>query len=245
MNAIAEKPLRAFAVQEDDEATGGIVFARHAVVARRHGANEYAGGDFDRVSCRRAAWADRYADSQIVPASLMIAHGWHFECSGCGHRIDIDFLDERDIWLADVQGHQEGHVFCTPLCEARHHLERAEAKHRETRWIRRFAKIVRRRFPDAVIVDDGNQYCRPHAYASYRNGRWVVEQVIVSFTWPGQQIGPATLRMDTRTEWLRGGGYVTKRTKPHWTCCSGDREAFEAYAAASRAGKDEDNGPTA
>lgn len=35
------KPLKAYAVLEHDENTGGIVFARHSVVARREGAARY------------------------------------------------------------------------------------------------------------------------------------------------------------------------------------------------------------
>lgn len=36
--------MKAFAVLENDECTGAIIFAKHAIVARRLGANEYAGG---------------------------------------------------------------------------------------------------------------------------------------------------------------------------------------------------------
>jgi len=228
-----ERPMLAFAVTEEDEGTGGIVFARHAIVARREGANEYAGGEFDYVSCRRASWADHCAESRVVPASLMIEHGWHFECGGCGNRIDEDYLAERDLRLEDVQGFQHTSVHCSPLCEARHNLRRAEAKYRETRWIRRFEKIIKRRFPDATIIRSSD-HCKPHAYATQdRDGKWRIEQVIVSFNWPGQDIGPACLRIDTRTEWPRNGKSFHKRSKPYWTCCTGDRAAFEAYAEAA------------
>jgi hypothetical protein len=224
--------LKAFAVLEDYENTGGIVFSTTAVAARRQGANEYADGDFTAVSCRRAPWADRYAETGAVPVSHMVLHGWHFECAGCGVRIDSDLLWERNLEEEDIQGTQHSLAFCTRLCEARHNLERAEAKHRETRWIRRFKKIVKRRFPDAEIIENDDRFCRPHAYATTRGtGIWRVEQVIVSFRWPGQQWGPASLRIDTTTEWPRNAPSVTKRGKPHWTCASGDREAFEAYAA--------------
>lgn len=224
--------VKAFSVLEHGEYTGGIVFAKSGIAARRLGANEYADGDSSYVDCRRAAWADKYADSGVVPVGVMIARGWHFECAGCGHRVDLDYLDERDIYLEDVQGTQNSMVFCTPLCEAQHELHRAEAKHRETRWIRRFQKIIKRRFPDAEIVkDDGSM--RPHAYASKsRDGVWRIEQIAVDFNWPGMKIGPATLRIGMHTDWTVRPS-VTRRTKPHWTCCSGDREAFEAYAKSS------------
>jgi len=226
--------LKAYSVCENDERTGAIYFAKHAITARRWGANEHADGEISYVTCHRAPWADHCADTGIVPAWLMIHNGWHFECAGCGHRIDSDFLDERDIHYDDVQGHQNSMVFCTPLCEARHNLHRAEAKHRERRWIRRFEKIILRRFPDAEI-ERATDFNRPHAYAQRRaDGVWHVDQVIVSFRWPGMQIGHASLRVDTRTEWPRRHGErpVTRRGKPHWICCNGDREAFEAYAAA-------------
>lgn len=226
--------VRAYAVTENDECTGGIVFARHAIVARREGAGQYGDGEFAAVTCRRAPWADHCATDGIVPVSLMVANGWHFECGGCGRRIDSDMLWERDLELEDVQGTQDSIAYCTPLCEARHNLERAEAKHLETRWIRRFKKIVKRRFPEAEIIERDDRFCRPHAYAPSRNGKRRIEQVIVSFRVPGLVHGPANLRIDTTTEWPRGGPSITKRGKPHWTCCTGDREAFEAYAAATR-----------
>lgn len=238
MSDRAEKPMRAFAVTENEESTGGIVFAHHAIVARREGAAAYGDGEFDYVSCRRAPWADHCAVDGIVPASLMVEHGWHFECGGCGKRIDLDMLCERDLEPEDVQGTQHSTVYCTPLCEAKDNLERAEAKHVETRWIRRFKKIIKRRFPDAEILDSGERYARPHAYAPHRKDRRRVEQVIVSFRWPGQVHGPASLRIDTTTEWPRGAPSVTKRGKPHWTCCTGDKEAFEAYAAIAKAVSD-------
>jgi len=230
MLELAEK---AFAVTEEDEGTGGIIFAKHAIVARREGANEYAGGEFDYVRARRAAWADHCAETKMVPASLMIEHGWHFECSGCGHRIDSDFLWERDLELSDVKGFQHTMVYCTPRCEARDNLERAEAKHIETRWIRRLRKFVKRKFPDAVLLDGG------HAYSAYRNGRRAIEQASVAFEFPGQVHGPASLRIDTKTEWPRGGPSISKRHKPAWSCCTGDKAVFEAWAkdqVAARAG---------
>lgn len=223
--------LKAYAVCENDESSGAIYFAKHAITAKRRGANEHADGDITYVTCNRVPWADHLAETGDVPAALMVDHGWHFECAGCGCRVDSDLFWDRDIWSEDIQGTQSTMVFCTPVCEARHQLERAEAKHREKRWIRRFEKIIRARFPDAQIVRDG-QFNRPHAYATkHRDGIWRVEQVNVSFTWPGQQVGAASLRVNTATDWA-ARPTVTRRGKPHWTCCSGDREAFEAYAAA-------------
>jgi hypothetical protein len=46
--------LKAFAVTEHDENTGAVIFAKHDIVARRIGADEYADGELSYVSCRRA-----------------------------------------------------------------------------------------------------------------------------------------------------------------------------------------------
>lgn len=108
-------PLRAFAVQEEDEGTGGIVFARHAVTARREGAAEYNGGDFSGLSCRRAAWADEYAPGP-VPATIMVQHGWWMHCHGCDRKVGEGFENEARSRFDPVM---EGDDFyCTPTCAA-------------------------------------------------------------------------------------------------------------------------------
>ena len=57
--------LRAFAVTEEDEGTGAIYFAKHDIVAKKLGANDFAGGEIDYISCRRAPWADAYIDRPL------------------------------------------------------------------------------------------------------------------------------------------------------------------------------------
>lgn len=110
--------IKAFAVTEHDENTGAIIFAKHAIVARRLGANEYAGGELSYVSCRRAPWADAYA-GRPIPARVMIANGWHFECSECDQRIDEDYLYDNRLPLDGVIGTQHSHVFCSKRCARR------------------------------------------------------------------------------------------------------------------------------
>lgn len=230
--------LKAFAVTENDECTGGIVFAKSSIAARRMGADEYACGEFAEVSCRRAKWADHCAQSGIVPAALMIECGWHFDCASCGERIDSDWLWDNGRYLEDVIGTQSSTVYCTPLCEARYHLSRAEAKHRETRWIRRFRKIIQRRFPEAKICADREHFTGSgHAYCTFYQGKWRMEQIAVSFEFPGMVIAPAVLRWD-RDHRHRGG----KVSKPHWSVCQGDQAAFEAFARATPNTKGEQHG---
>ncbi len=216
--------MRAFAVLENCENKGGIVFAEHAVVARRLGANEYSCGDFYGVSCRRAPWADIFAGSS-VPANVMISHGWHFECVGCGETINEDWLYDEELTLDGVIGYDRGLVYCSEICEARHNLERAEARDRERRALVALKAYVAKRFPKVEFRDDGNW--RPRAHATKESGAWLIKHAVVSFDFPGMKIGPATCRLERghRDHWLIGP------MKPEYSCCFGDKESFEAWAA--------------
>lgn len=217
----ASPKLRAFAVLEEDEGTGGIVFARHAVAARRRGANKYANGEVGYVRCNRAPWADAFADGR-VPAAVMVENGWHFECGGCGIKIDSDMPYEHDKPVSGIIGHQHSMVFCDADCQAWYKAERAEAARRQDRAIDRFKRIVRRRFPDVeFMANDEHHIGRVHAYVSRRpDGHWRVGQVVVSFAFPGMEYGPAYLRYDNSYGRLE---------KPHYSVCAGDREAFERF----------------
>ena len=50
--------LKAFAVQEDCEGTGGIYYAEHAITAKKRFANENNDGELNGITCQRAPWAD-------------------------------------------------------------------------------------------------------------------------------------------------------------------------------------------
>jgi len=240
-----EVPLKAFAITENNEGTGGIVFAKHAVVARRVGAAEFADGDFGYVSCRRAHWADSYADDRAIPISAFIENGWHFECTGCGNRIDADLgrwqdrigredtfrdmLRKARRWRSwkpsDVIGTQHSAVFCDQKCEDDHKAFEAERKRREERALDRFRRLILRRFPGVTLPNDRSRYrASPHAYAYCRKGKWRIGQVCVPFDFPGAKYGPAELRYDA--DQPRQGAQ-----KPRFTCASGDWEVFQAWAA--------------
>lgn len=229
--------LRAFAVTENDENTGAIYFAKHAIVAKRHGANEFADGELSYVSCRRASWADAYL-GRPLPAWVMIAHGWNFECHGCGMRIDEDELRERNLPVGGVLGTQNSMVFCCARCRRKDFSRDRRRKEEAQRAIECFKAIVRKRFPEVDFTDDDeNSHWRPHAYITYTPGQpgWLWQQVHVSFTFPGMKIAPATFRTSDR-KWSGYGrdNQFIGPLNPYYTCCNGDREAFEAYAAATR-----------
>lgn len=233
--------MRAFAVLEEYESTGSIIYATSAVAARRMGANEHADGDFSAVSCRRAKWADAYVGKPL-PISLMVENGWHFKCMGCGRQIDegmCDWMEHvreghtfRDMlaiarqyrhWTPNqIIGSQHSSVFCTQACHDEHEAHEAERKRRQLHAIEVFKRRVLKRFPDAKLIDDHGRML-PHAYATMENGRWRLRQVAVEFEFPGMKIGPAAYRWDNTSSYR-------KPEKPHFTCCNGDREAFEAYA---------------
>lgn len=228
---------KAFSVTEDFESTGSIIFAKHAVSARRIGANQHADGDFTAVSCRRAKWADCFAETGRIPAAVMVEHGWHFDCCGCGVRIDYDLSHWQDRvhrddtirgmlaqarryrrWTpADIIGYQNTAVFCDQLCKDTHDAFEAERNRRQNHAIEVFKARVLKRFPGVEFRD------RPHAYATMDKGRWRLRQVAVAFDFPGMEHGPAHYRWDAESTYR-------KAEKPHFTCCNGDREAFEAFA---------------
>lgn len=231
-NAKSVRKVLAFAVTDNYENEGGIVFAKTSVAARRRGADQYADGEFSDVSCRRASWADAYAETGKVPASVMVEHGWHFECAGCGRWIDEDGHYERDLDVAEIIGTQYSAVFCNAVCEARQRLDAAEADYCQKRWIRRFSKLVLKKFPSARLCV-GEGFKGPHAYASRRNGKPSIRQVVIPFEFDGMQFGPASLRMDE---------YSGRRNKPAWSCCGGDKDAFEAFAAKAMEARQGGNG---
>lgn len=222
--------LRAYSVLENCESTGGIYFAEHDIVARRHGANEHADGDIGSVTCRRAPWADDYV-GRPIPAKLMIAHGWHFECCGCGQRIDEDFLEERRLDIDGVVGTQWGRVYCGRRClRADLSLERRR-KAEQQRAIDMLKAFVSKRLPGVEFADDdpnNNWRSRAHATSAWRVRGWLWRSVAVSFRFPGMTVAPATCRLEDGNG--RMGPY-----RPYFTCCPGDREAFEAFAKATKA----------
>jgi hypothetical protein len=213
------KPLKAYSVLEDMENTGGIVFARHAVTARRIGADQYADGEFSQVICRRAKWADEYAETGIVPASELIWRGWHFECHYCGDRIDADKRPYKTWTPSDVIGHSEGRVFCHRACCAADKRQNEFAERLKGRTVAHYAKRLSRRFPGITVKPIGSAIRGSHVYVD--GGR--IKQVVIDFDWPGQQIGPAAFRWDRNISGMSGV-----------TCCFGDKEAFEAFAAATQ-----------
>lgn len=227
--------LKAYSVLEKDEFTGDIYFASKAIYAAKWGANEYSDGELGGVQCRRAAWADAYFETG-VPARVAVNHGWRFECYGCGVTVDSDLECEHRLPLAGICGKVSGAVYCSARCKWKKKRDDARRKEAEQAAIDDFKEIVLARFPDADFADDEDKFRSHHAYVtrSPRSGFWHRRQVAVSFRFPGMKIGPANFRM--------GEHHKIGPPTAGYTCCNGDREAFEAYAAAPTTSGGQDNG---
>lgn len=215
--------LKAFTVLEDFENTGGIVFAEHAVTARRLGADAWGDGDFSLVSCRRAPWADRFAETGVVPASELIWNGWRFECAYCGRRIEADIRPYRS-WTPDMaMGSQNSAVYCDRSCRAAQLNARAFGARLAERVLRRYSERLTRRMPGISVRGLGHAYSGSYVYVSC--GR--VAHVVINFDWPGQKHGPASFRWEAKSRRL---SHVVNGI----TCCAGDMPEFEAFAAQCR-----------
>lgn len=214
--------MKAYVVLETDENTGGFVFATSSVAARRIGADAFANGDFSGVTCRRAPWADQYAQDGSVPAGAAVEHGYWVHDALTDERIDLDELADRGLTTADIVGTFDGFAFMTQDNHDTYWANRAARKAAEDNAIDELWALVKARLPDATQADRAGRNWA-HSYAVRQDGEWVIEQAIVSFDWPGMKIGPASCRYDKAGE------------QPKYYCCIGDLEEFTRWFNATSA----------
>lgn len=213
---------KAFLVTTDYDGTGGVVFAKSAIEARRYGASEWNDGELGGLHVRRERDFDQF-DGSGVPAWLMVAKGWWFECSGCGMTINEDSLYDRGLPVEGVVGAECSRVYCCATCEAD---ERARTA-REAAVGNAFLWHLKQRVIDRFgPVEFANGAWKEHVYAREVDGTVHIGQGIVSFNFPGMRIGPASLRYN----WGYGGQFGPP--SPEYSVPRGDLEAFEAWAAA-------------
>lgn len=221
--------LKAYAVTETEsgEYSGAILFARSNIEARRAGAAEFNDQQLGGMSVLRAKWADRYGSRYAVPARELIDAGWHFECWGCGARLDTDWLYDHHLPCAGVIGRQDGPVYCCARCRRKHLNHERRKRAEERRALEYLKMMVRRRFLNVDFADDEGQYRTHHASVEAGHAGWQWRHVVVVFRFPGMKIAPATLSFDCHRPWVGP-------PHPEYWCCAGDREAFEAWAAKTR-----------
>lgn len=207
--------LKAYAVQEEDENTGGIVFAKSNAQARREGSQAFGDGDFNWGRARRAPWADPYAPGPVPPL-VMIDHGWWFHCLGCDRRVtDDSFGYEDDYEIGPERAVEVGNcVYCSPECKCTHELNRALRERAEASAVSRARANIKRMFPGATFADG---YEHGHAYAVPFMGGYTARSLRVHFNFPGQTIGPALYAID---------GVLAE---PKITVCKGDVDAWDQW----------------
>ncbi len=217
--------LKAYAVQEHDEATGGIFYAAHAITARKRGADEYGDGEITSVSCNRAHWADKYAPGPC-PKLVMIDNGWWFECHGCGVKMCCDasdYKEEGEEGQNDPAKYIErgSSVYCSVECRTTYRSDKAKRKRRERQAVRELAALLLTKIPTVKPILASKDNWRSHAYAvNQPDGTLAIQQCVVSFEWPGMMIGAGTFRFDKIGE------------EPHVSICNGDLDAWKAWRAA-------------
>lgn len=198
----------AYSVLEEDELTGGIVFAKSIAAARRQGASQFHDGEWDGLLVRRAQWADQYGDTASIPLDAYLSQGWWAECSFCSKRIDYDEVCEP------VGSWQQ--AFCDRRCEAAAVIERATRKAAESLAIERLISALKSRIPTALASDESNTFHR-HAYVERSDHGWLAKQCAVCFDFPGRKHGWATIRYDEAG------------AEPVITIPSGDLAAWDAW----------------
>ena len=198
------RKILAFTVATDDPEESTIQFATTNVAARRQGA-DVIGTDFGYVTCRRAPWADQYADQGSIPAKAYIDAGWWFGCGHCGTRCDSDAThwDEdsgEDVALNLVFDGPT--VYCSAECKAKHD---AEVSARNAKFEEFKVKVVAEQ-PGLTFKEftGGYPWCANRA----------------TFTFPGAQYG--------------GSVSDTEETLDlSWYVSNGDKEAWDAFISQS------------
>lgn len=178
---MTDKPLKAYAVQEPDEGTGGIVFAKSNAQARREGAQQFTDGDFFSVECRRLPWADKYAPGP-VPFAVMLDYGWWQDCHGCGLRIEGEPDPDNeygDGWPGPLVETPNGGIFCCPSCHDRQVRRWQADKRLKVAAINYARRIANKRC--AGLVEQGD----PYVYVNRYTDQPRVEEIRLTFICPG------------------------------------------------------------
>lgn len=195
------KPVKAYTVATDDPEESTIQFATTNVAARRQGADAI-GADFTWVSCKRAPWADQYAESYI-PAKAYIENGWQISCTNCSrmvsdehHALDENCEETDDLLTPIFDGQC---VFCDAGCKAAHEQEVAE----RDAALDAFKKRVAEARPDLTFADF--------------TGGWPRHTITGQFTFPGCRFGGSVHDHEG------DGGELA------WYIAYGDQDAWAEY----------------
>lgn len=117
--------MKAYHVGEGSEGEQVITFATNSATARREGGNELD-LEFSEVSfCRRAPWADEFADQRFIPAKAYHEQGWWLYCNNCENQLYEDGEDEEGNPLQIA--YDGRHAYCDQGCKDSRDKEIADA----------------------------------------------------------------------------------------------------------------------
>lgn len=216
--------MGAYSYLETDEFTGGIVFANSNIEARRIGSNLLDRDEIGGMAVNRRKDLDKYEQTG-VPAWLLISQGWHFECFGCGMRIDDCGLEDAHLPVTGVVGKESGNVYCCHTCRMESLARDAAIKAYGEAFLEMLRDMVRDKFPG---IEHAFGEHKAHVYIPRHQGGFSVAEAEVRFNFPGMKIGPAALSYRWSTYANIGP------VRPEFWCCNGDRQAFEAFAAEAK-----------
>lgn len=216
--------MGAYSYMETDEWTGGIVFAKSNIEARRIGANLLNMDEIGGMQVNRRKDLDRF-EATGVPASLLVSQGWRFECHGCGLRLDDYSLEDARLPVSGVVGVESGRIYCCHTCRMEARADDAAREAFGAAFLDMLKDVVRARFPG---IEHHFGEHRQHVFVPHRMRPLVVVQARVSFAFPGMKIGPATMEYHHCGQ---HGSHLIGPVRPVFYCCNGDREAFEAFVA--------------
>lgn len=239
--------LKAYACLETGEYMGAVIFAKSNIEARRLSANEFNEGEIGGMQVKRAPWADKYGSRSKIPISVMVDHGWHFECCWSGVTIDSDLyqdghsyydhITKEYIWDENLigkepVGFQDGICFaCEEYAEKHWEAKRIE-KEFDDEEIKYYRSIVIKNFPDAELLNDEGYMRRE--WISSRDmetsnflgfGPRYVHEVHIPFSFPGMEHWAAL-------EFRQPSSYYGMHMgplKPFFICANGDKEKFEKW----------------
>lgn len=203
----APRKMLAYSVETNDPEESNIQFATSNAAARRQGADEI-GTDFSGiVSCRRAHWADPYADLRYIPAKAYIDAGWWFDCNHCGTHCDSDasrFDEETETYIALDLVFDGRVVYCSAECKIGHDTE-VSARNAKFEAFKDAAAKAR---PEVTFTGftGGYPYCA-------NSGK---------FTFPGAQYGGSVSDTEDSDQLT-------------WWVCAVDKDAWDRFAAEQEA----------
>lgn len=215
---------KAYTCTESCEGTGGIVFAKSNIEARKSAASIWGDGDLAGWRIYRSPGLDKYRNSD-VPTQVLIEDGWFFECHGCGMKMDETSLADELLPVSGVVGKQNGRSFCSHQCRMDHSARTAAAKAYGEAFLDMMKEGLAKRFAGAELSFGEHRH---HVYVHSWDSPLVVQQARVGFSYPGAKLGSAHLCYDKN-----GPNNYDEVSCGRWyySVPFGDVKTYEAWAA--------------